>query len=62
MTKFKGFDIDLIELKPMIAPIGNVFFLGDCPVCKRTINMRQLKEHCAEINDDAHIVYNIMSS
>jgi hypothetical protein len=62
MTKFKGFEIDLIELKPMKAPEGGIFFLGDCPVCGRTINLRQLKEHCTEMNDDRHIVCGIMES
>lgn len=62
MTKFKGFKIGLIELKPMKAPEGEIFFLDYCPVCGRIINLRQLKEHCAEINDDHHIVCGIMKS
>lgn len=62
MTDFKGFKVELIELKPMKAPEGGIFFLGDCLVCRRTIDMRQLKEHCAEMNDDPHTVLMVMES
>ena len=33
MTRFKMFKIGLIELKPMVAPEGGIFFLGECPIC-----------------------------
>ena len=36
----------------------------ECPVCEKLIVIggKALKEHCEEVNDDAHLVYEIIES
>lgn len=62
MTKSGKLKIERIKPEPMEIPIGDIFFLGECPVCKKTIDVRQLKEHFEEMNDDHHMIYSIMKS
>lgn len=39
------------------------FRLLKCPVCdKQPMNANELKEHFAEMNDNAHILYEVMNS
>lgn len=38
--------------------------LTECPVCEKLIVVgnKAFKEHCTEMNDDAHMLYEVMES
>lgn len=38
--------------------------LTECPVCEKLIPLGEeaFKKHCAEVNDDAHILHEVMES
>lgn len=39
------------------------FRLLKCPVCgKRPMNAKELKKHFEEMNDDPHLLYEVMNS
>jgi hypothetical protein len=38
--------------------------LTECPVCEKLIplNKGAFEKHCAEVNDNAHVLYEVMES
>lgn len=52
----------------MIDPLSQNYrmplLLTECPVCEKLIAVgdKAFKEHCEDVNDDAHTLYEVMES